>query len=155
MVSLIRMERVSTFRGEFAFKLYDTYGFPLDLTELMARERGLTVDSAGVEKLMEEQRQRARQDHAKKKSVVTVASEGLQVEPTTFLGYDNLEAEAVVEAVGVCKAATVAVAVAVFVAVTVAVEVALADCCVLLSILNKIYNAATTATRTAIMPIIR
>src|SRR5947199_8980695 len=44
--------------GEFAFKLYDTYGFPLDLTELMARERGLTVDIAGYEKLMEEQRDR-------------------------------------------------------------------------------------------------
>ena len=86
-----------------AFKLYDTYGFPLDLTELMARERGLTVDSAGVEKLMEEQRQRARQDHAKKKSVVTVASEGLQVEPTKFLGYDNLEAEAVVEVVSTAE----------------------------------------------------
>jgi len=82
-----------------AFKLYDTYGFPLDLTELLARERGLTVDSAGVEKLMNEQRQRARNDHAKKKSAVTVASEGLQVESTKFLGYDNLEAEAVVEVV--------------------------------------------------------
>ena len=82
-----------------AFKLYDTYGFPLDLTELMARERGLTVDVAGFEKLMEEQRQRAREDHAKKKTVVTVVGEGLQVEPTKFLGYDNLEAEAVVEAV--------------------------------------------------------
>src|SRR5207248_1553987 len=46
--------------GEFAFKLYDTYGFPLDLTELMARERGLTVDIAGFEKLMEEQRDRGR-----------------------------------------------------------------------------------------------
>jgi alanyl-tRNA synthetase len=82
-----------------AFKLYDTYGFPLDLTELMARERGLTVDAAGVEKLMEEQRQRARDDHEKKKSVVTVVTEGLEVKPTQFLGYDNLEAEAVVEVV--------------------------------------------------------
>jgi len=44
------------FPGSFAFNLYDTYGFPLDLTELMARERGLIVDTAGFEKLMEEQR---------------------------------------------------------------------------------------------------
>jgi alanyl-tRNA synthetase len=85
--------------GDFAFKLYDTYGFPLDLTELMARERGFSVDVTGFEKLMEEQRQRAREDHAKKKTVVTVASEGLEVKPTEFVGYDNLEAEAVVEAV--------------------------------------------------------
>ncbi len=81
-----------------AFKLYDTYGFPLDLTELMARERGLTVDVAGFEKLMEQQRRRAREDHQKKKATITVVGEGLKVEPTKFLGYDNLEAEAVVEA---------------------------------------------------------
>jgi alanyl-tRNA synthetase len=87
------------FPAKSAFELYDTFGFPLDLTELMARERGLTVDVAGFEKLMEEQRRRAREDHAKKKSVITVAGEGLQVEPTKFLGYDNLEAEVVVEAV--------------------------------------------------------
>jgi alanyl-tRNA synthetase len=86
------------FPANDAFKLYDTFGFPLDLTELMARERGLTVDVAGFEKLMEEQRQRARQDHAKKKSVITVADDNLQVEPTKFLGYDNLEAEALVVA---------------------------------------------------------
>jgi alanyl-tRNA synthetase len=87
------------FPGDRAFELYDTYGFPLDLTELMARERGLTVDVDTFEKLMGEQRQRAREDHEKKKSVVMVATENLQVEPTRFLGYDNLEAEAVVEAV--------------------------------------------------------
>ncbi|MBI5687530.1 MAG: alanine--tRNA ligase [Verrucomicrobia bacterium] len=82
-----------------AFELYDTYGFPLDLTELIARERGLTVDVKGFEKLMEEQRQRAREDHEKKKTVVAVVGGGLQVEATKFLGYDTLEAEAVVEAV--------------------------------------------------------
>src|SRR5690349_643063 len=48
------------FPGDFAFLLYDTYGFPLDLTELMARERGLTVDVVGFEKLMDQQRERAR-----------------------------------------------------------------------------------------------
>ncbi|HEV56497.1 MAG TPA: alanine--tRNA ligase [Phycisphaerales bacterium] len=48
-----------TISGEDAFQLYDTYGFPLDLTELMARERSLTVDTAGFETLMEEQRARS------------------------------------------------------------------------------------------------
>ena len=49
------------------------------------------------------QRQRARKDHAKKKTVVTVVDEGLQVEPTKFLGYDNLEAEAVVVAANLVR----------------------------------------------------
>jgi alanyl-tRNA synthetase len=93
-----------TFPADEAFKLYDTYGFPLDLTELMARERGLTVDVAGFEKLMEEQRNRARADHAKKKTVVTVESEGLEVKPTVFVGFDSLEAEALVEAISPCGA---------------------------------------------------
>ncbi len=47
-------------RGEDAFKLYDTYGFPLDLTVEIARERGFEVDTAGFEKEMEKQRKRAR-----------------------------------------------------------------------------------------------
>jgi alanyl-tRNA synthetase len=77
--------------GEFAFQLYDTYGFPLDLTELMARERGLTVDKEGFEKLMEEQRNRARA--AQKKEIIAVS----QVEttaPTKFIGYDELAVQA-------------------------------------------------------------
>jgi alanyl-tRNA synthetase len=83
--------------GDFAFQLYDTYGFPLDLTELMARERGLTVDKAGFEKLMAEQRARARA--AQKKEVIALS----QIEtttPTKFIGYDRLVTEAkVVEVV--------------------------------------------------------
>ena len=75
--------------------LYDTYGFPLDLTELMARERGLTVDVAGFERLMDEQRERARK--AQKKEEISVEEGELGVEPTKFLGYDFLETEAVVE----------------------------------------------------------
>jgi len=47
--------------GKDAFKLYDTYGFPIDLTDLMAQERGLTVDLAGFERAMEEAKQRSRQ----------------------------------------------------------------------------------------------
>ncbi|MFA7370114.1 MAG: alanine--tRNA ligase, partial [Kiritimatiellales bacterium] len=92
------------FPAEEAFRLYDTYGFPLDLTELLARERGLTVDVPGFEKLMEEQRNRARADHAKKKTVVTVESEGLEVKPTIFVGFDSLEAEALVEAISIVAA---------------------------------------------------
>jgi alanyl-tRNA synthetase len=83
--------------GDFAFLLYDTYGFPLDLTELMARERGLTVDVAGFEKLMDEQRERARK--AQKKEEITVEEGDLRGDSTKFLGYDFLEVEAVVEAV--------------------------------------------------------
>ena len=83
--------------GEFAFKLYDTYGFPLDLTELMARERGLTVDVARFEKLMDEQRERARK--AQKKEEISVEEGQLKATPTKFLGYDFLETESVVETV--------------------------------------------------------
>ena len=76
--------------ADFAFKLYDTYGFPLDLTELMARERGLKVDTAGFEKLMEAQRARARA--AQKREVISLS----QIEttaPTKFVGYESPAAE--------------------------------------------------------------
>ncbi|MEP7014468.1 MAG: alanine--tRNA ligase [Verrucomicrobiota bacterium] len=88
---------VSTVSGAFAFRLYDEQGFPLDLTELMARERGLTVDVAGFEQLMGEQRERARK--AQKKEKITVEDGELKAAPTKFLGYDFLETEAVVETV--------------------------------------------------------
>ena len=58
------------FRGRDAFMLYDTYGFPLDLTELMARERGMTVDVAEFERLMDEQK--AKGKAAQKKDVIAV-----------------------------------------------------------------------------------
>jgi alanyl-tRNA synthetase len=77
--------------GAFAFRLYDEQGFPLDLTELMARERGLSVDTAGFEKLMEEQRTRARA--AQKKQVITV-SEISTKQPTRFAGYDDMSVTA-------------------------------------------------------------
>ena len=72
--------------GAFAFKLYDEQGFPLDLTELMARERGLTVDTEGFNTLMEAQRARARA--AQKKQVITL-SEIETTTPTVFTGYDS------------------------------------------------------------------
>jgi len=73
--------------GAFAFLLYDTYGFPLDLTQLMARERGLEVDLAGFDKLMEEQKARARS--SQKKTVITL-QEGVDlVAFTKFVGYEQ------------------------------------------------------------------
>src|SRR2546423_734014 len=94
----LEVERgVSEISGAFAFRLYDEQGFPLDLTELMARERGLTVDVTGFEKLMDQQRDRARK--AQKKETIAVEIGELKGSPTKFLGYDFLETEAVVETV--------------------------------------------------------
>jgi alanyl-tRNA synthetase len=95
-----------TISGSFAFKLYDTYGFPVDLTELMARERGLTVDVEGFNKLMEEQRTRARA--AQKKEVISLS----QIEttaPTKFIGFEKLETSAKVLEVVSLKDKTAAI----------------------------------------------
>jgi alanyl-tRNA synthetase len=88
---------ISRISGAFAFRLYDEQGFPLDLTELMARERGLAVDVAGFEKLMDQQRDRARK--AQKKETIAVEAGELKGSPTKFLGYDFLETEAIIDAV--------------------------------------------------------
>jgi alanyl-tRNA synthetase len=78
--------------GALAFELYDTYGFPLDMTQLLATERGLTVDTAKFEELMEQQRERARA--AQKKEIIVAATEGeaTDTKPTAFLGYTTLTA---------------------------------------------------------------
>jgi alanyl-tRNA synthetase len=85
------LRNVPSILGTDAFKLYDTYGFPLDLTELMARERGLRVDVAGFNKLMEEQKVRAR---ASQKKQVIELSQVESTTPTNFVGYDKLESPA-------------------------------------------------------------
>lgn len=79
-----------TVPGSLAFRLYDEQGFPFDLTQLMARERGLQVDQAGFDKLMEEQRARARA--AQKKEVITLSEIGSN-HPTTFVGYEQSQVE--------------------------------------------------------------
>lgn len=82
--------------GEDAFKLHDTYGFPIDLTQLMARERGVKVDEEGFRKRMQEQKERARAagkfqvDQSSQKEWIEV-NESREFE---FVGYDNLSAEA-------------------------------------------------------------
>jgi alanyl-tRNA synthetase len=76
------------FPGRDAFELYDTYGFPLDMTQLLAAERGLSVDAAGFEEEMERQRERGRA--SLKKEVIVAATEGDAAAahaPTCFVGY--------------------------------------------------------------------
>jgi alanyl-tRNA synthetase len=81
--------------GSAAFELYDTYGFPLDMTQLLATERGLTVDTVEFERLMDAQRDRARA--AQKKEIVVAATEGGEVvdqKATVFVGYTQIHAHA-------------------------------------------------------------
>ena len=78
--------------GADAFRLYDTYGFPVDLTADIARERGLTVDMAGFEASMEQQRETARAAGKFTSTTGLPADLVAQLSPTVFLGYDQLDA---------------------------------------------------------------
>ncbi|SDQ88686.1 alanyl-tRNA synthetase [Pseudoxanthomonas sp. CF385] len=78
--------------GADAFRLYDTYGFPVDLTADIARERGLTVDMAGFDAAMEQQRETARAAGKFASSTGLPADLVAQMSPTGFLGYDQLDA---------------------------------------------------------------
>ena len=79
--------------GNQAFLLYDTFGFPLDMTQLLATERGLTVDIAGFEAQMKKQRARGRAAH--KKEILVAATEGdtSDLKPTEFIGYAETNAQ--------------------------------------------------------------
>jgi len=105
-----RIGHSKVFPGEDAFKLYDTYGFPLDLTELMAEERGLKVDLGRFAELMEEQRKRSR-TVALTGSITPNISSALSGVSATgavgtvtetqkvslFVGYDKLVTDAIVQ----------------------------------------------------------
>jgi alanyl-tRNA synthetase len=86
--------------GQDAFRLYDTYGFPIDLTELMAQERGYQVDMAGFEAALEEQRRRSREDRDATGIEHTdeLAAGWTELEPAEqeFVGYDAVEVETAV-----------------------------------------------------------
>jgi alanyl-tRNA synthetase len=86
-----------TFPGEDAFKLYDTFGFPLDLTELMATERGLKVDSGIFTELMQKQKERSREIRVPLSGSLSFSGSLEDVtrgkDSTKFVGYENLEAE--------------------------------------------------------------
>ncbi|WGE59838.1 alanine--tRNA ligase [Actinobacillus equuli] len=83
----------NTLSGEVAFKLYDTYGFPLDLTADVCRERNITIDEAGFEAEMKAQRERAKASS----NFGTDYNNVIKVDgQTDFIGYDKLEAQATV-----------------------------------------------------------
>lgn len=75
--------------GKEAFILYDTYGFPLDLTELILKEKGMTLDQAGFDKEMQAQKERARNAAATETGDWTVVNEG----DPEFVGYDSTSCE--------------------------------------------------------------
>lgn len=84
-------EGAKVFPPKEAFKLYDTFGFPIDLTALLCRERGITLDEDAVEVCMEEQRERAR---AAQKSTIVRALDLSTDAVTEFVGFDQDSCEA-------------------------------------------------------------
>jgi alanyl-tRNA synthetase len=85
--------------GEDVFKLFDTYGFPVDLTSVMAREKGFTIDEAGFEKLMQQQREHSRSATKDKFAAVSVNLNDLSgfnmtSDKSEFTGYDELTTKA-------------------------------------------------------------
>lgn len=90
MISKTKKENRPQISGKDAFVLYDTYGFPLDLTALVARENGLSVDEAGFTKAMEEQKNRSR-NAAQLETGDWI--EIRKIDQTEFLGYDTTEAD--------------------------------------------------------------
>jgi len=91
----LKGKRKKVLSGEVAFRLYDTYGFPLDLTEDILRGEGISVDQGGFEKLMEEQRSRGREAREPLQSDSRIQLDR-EVE---FVGYDRLDAESTVIAI--------------------------------------------------------
>ena len=93
----LKAKKISTLGGEEVFKLHDTYGFPYDLTLEMAQEVGLQIDTDGFQRLMKEQKDRAKADARAKKSGHTDLSQYKRIADgsglSTFLGYTHTESE--------------------------------------------------------------
>jgi len=101
MVNEAKAEIRGSLDGESVFKLYDTYGFPLDLIEEAAREQGLVTDLEGFQRALDAQRDRARKAGSfameGEKPIITELTQ--QVGPTEFLGYQVLESDSVIQAI--------------------------------------------------------
>ena len=90
----------TVFSGADAFKLYDTYGFPIDLTQEMVEEAGMTVDKPAFDQLMKEQKARAREARKALGDLGWAGVEfGKEVPATRFVGYDKLEGEGHIAAI--------------------------------------------------------
>ena len=100
LVTKAKASSQTALAGQDVFKLYDTYGFPLDLIEEAGREQGMTLDHAGFQRALEEQREKARKATGFETAAVkpAVAELAGKIRPTRFVGYEGLKAEGVVQA---------------------------------------------------------
>ncbi|NKB82288.1 MAG: alanine--tRNA ligase [Nitrospirales bacterium] len=93
--------RLSLLEGQSLFKLYDTYGFPLDLIEEAAREHHLQVDHEGFQNALARQREQARKATAFRNDTIKpiIQTVARQVQPTQFIGYHTLNRESLIQAI--------------------------------------------------------
>ena len=101
MIAKARSAGSQVLTGPDVFKLYDTYGFPMDLMGEACREQGMTLDEAGFDQAIEEQRNRARKTGGFEQETArpAVAELAGRVGATKFIGYDRLESESLVQAI--------------------------------------------------------
>jgi len=101
MIEKTRADGRAVLAGHDVFRLYDTYGFPMDLITEACREQGMTVDEPGFDAAIEEQRTRARKTGGFVQETVRPAVTALaeQVGPVQFVGYDQLECETILRAI--------------------------------------------------------
>jgi alanyl-tRNA synthetase len=97
LIGKLKNEKAKTIPGEDVFKLYDTFGFPVDLTNVMAREKGFEIDEKRFNELMNEQKERARKSTKDKMAGANIVVDKLDdfnltsSAPTEFTGYDELK----------------------------------------------------------------
>jgi len=102
MVAKIKNEGRSEISGQEAFTLYDTFGFPIDLTQDIAEEQGLTVDGEGFNKAMDEQRERARNAQKDVRAwdlAITVADQLGSLPKSKFVGYESLKTDSIIQGI--------------------------------------------------------
>jgi len=100
VVKKLHKKKEKVISGEEVFKLYDTFGFPVDLTSIMAQEKGLSIDESGFNELMNRQKNRGRESSKEKFASVNISINDLSSfdfkskDETQFSGYDELTSQA-------------------------------------------------------------